>query len=450
MEDSIGPCPPLPPLFNPTADSVLKNAQTTIATTLSLWNQIVADVRPETATIENTILPVAYDENEAKLINDIIYLYATTHPSQEVREASKEARRLFYEAEIDLYLRDDMFQLVKAVVSTTDEGSVDPETYRFLIKHRAQFLQNGCDLQGAARTQYEADLKRLGKAVQEYKSNLDNDNAGMWLSLDELDGLPANFLKELKQGEAENKGKLWVNMKRAHNTRVLKFAKSEAVRRRYFTALYNRMPHNIPIAREIILLRDSLARQKGQKSWAYHRMSEKMIDKPEKAISMLEDLYSKLAKIGDREAEELLQLKKTDVGISGEGSEDTKFFLWDISFYENVRQQKAAYVANGLIMEYFEQTMVLRKILDLYARLFEIKFELVTPSRAADLHGEDAHYTKWHEDVIQYLVWDPASKSESQPPTFLGHVFFDLFSRQGKYTHAGQLTFQKASEVLTV
>lgn len=450
MDNSTKPDTPLPPLFNPTADSVLKDAQSTISTTLSLWDKIVNEVSPETATIDNTIIPMARDENQAKLVTDIIYLYATTHPSQEVRESSKAAKRLVDEAEVDLHLRDDMFRLVNAVVDNTDEGSVDPETYRFLLKHRAQFLKNGCDLQGKARAQYESGLKRLGKAVQAYKSNLDNDTAGIWLSREELEGLPANFVNGLTRGEAENEGKLWVNMKRAHNTRIIKYAKSEAVRRRYFTALYNRMPHNIPIAREIILLRDSLARQKGQKSWAHYKMSEKMIDKPEMAISMLEDLYAKLAKIGAREVEELLQLKKADLGVSGEESEETKLFLWDISFYENVRQQKAASVANGRIMEYFEQKSVLKSILDLYARLFEIEFELVTPSRAEELHRENSRYTKWHEDVVQYLAWDTASKSKSEQPTFLGHVFFDLFSRQGKFTHAGQLVFQKASEVLYI
>lgn len=400
---------------------------------------------PETATIENTIIPVARNENQAKLVTDIVYLYATTHPSQEIRESSKEATRLVADAEVDLYLRDDMFQLVNAVVNKTEESSTDPETYRFLLKHRAQFLKNGCDLHGEARSQFEADLKRLGKAVQMYKSNLDNDNSGMWFSVEELDGLPPNFVDSLKQGEAEseNEGERWVNMKRGHSTRLLKYAKSEDVRRRYYIGLYNRMPDNISLAREIILLRDSLARQKGEKSWAHYKMSEKMITKPEMAIGMLEDLHSKLAKIGERDAEELLNLKKAD--IQGGEAHEIKLFLWDISYYENVKQEKAASVNNGLIMEYFELKTVLRSILDLYGQLFDIEFERVTPGKAKELHGENSSYSTWHENVFQFLVWDTAAKSDQKQSSFLGHVFFDLYSRQGKYTHAGQLTFQKVS-----
>lgn len=449
MDNSTRPDSPLPPLFNPTAESVLQDVETTISATRSLWDSIVKEVRPETATIDNTIIPVAHNENESKLVTDIIYLYATTHPSQEVRESSKKATRIVAEAEVDQYLRDDMFQLVDAVMNKTNEGSTDPETYRFLQKYHVQFLKNGCDLRGKARAQFESDLKRLGKAVQDYKSNLDNDSSGLWLSREELDGLPTSFLDGLRQGETDNGGKLWVNMKRAHSTRLLKYAKSEATRQRYFTALYNRMPHNIPLAREIIFLRDSLARQKGHNSWAQYKMSEKMINRPEKAIGMLKDLHSKLAKIGDRDAEELLMLKKADIEVSSKESRDTRLFLWDISFYENMRQERAASVNNALIMEYFEVKTVLRKILDLYERLFEIKFELVTPTRADQLHGESSRYSTWHEDVVQFLVWDTAVKSESKRDAVLGHVFFDLYSRQGKFSHAGQLTFQKASEMST-
>lgn len=435
--------PPLPPLFNPTPESVLEDAKATITQTLSVWNKIVQEVTPETATIENTILPVAHNENEIKLVNDIIFLHSTTHHVKEVREASKAAHRLAEEAEIDLYLRDDMFALVNAVMGKTNEASVDPETYRFLLKHRAQFVQNGCDLQGDARAQYESDLKQLKKAIQDYKSNLDNDMSGMWLTLAELDGLPKAFIDGLKQGEGDQAGKYWVHMKRAHQSRLLKYAKSEEIRMRYFIAHANRLPDNVPLVREIMLLRDSLARQKGESSWARFKMSEKMMNSPESTTNILEEILSKVADTASRDAAELLALKKEDVGTTTGDHQEIKLFLWDIAFYENIKREKANIVDNKMIMEYFELQTVLKNILGLYERIFDIRFEPVTQEKVEGLKGGRSGDITWHENVISFLVWDVGQNQTTQ--SFLGSIYFDLYSRQGKFSHAGHFALQKVS-----
>ncbi|ROW03580.1 hypothetical protein VPNG_07189 [Cytospora leucostoma] len=228
MTHHSGRLPPqLPPLFGTTPELLLQEAKDIVASTQAVWDKIVNEVSPEDATIENAILPVAHDENETMLRTDIIYFLATVHPDLDVREAAKDARRLIDEAKVDLYLSSDIFTLIDAVLKKTDQATTSPETYRYLLKFHAQFLRNGCDLEGPARDQFERDTKRLNVLMRQYKSNLDNDQTGIWVTRAELDGLPTDFVDSLRTGEGESQGLVWVNMKRPHWSRIPKFARSE-------------------------------------------------------------------------------------------------------------------------------------------------------------------------------------------------------------------------------
>ncbi|PSR99101.1 hypothetical protein BD289DRAFT_361531 [Coniella lustricola] len=431
--------PQLPLLFQPSAESVLRDAQRTIQESTAVWDDVVKNVSPEQANIENTIIPIAHIENETMAVNDVVYLFATTHPSEEIRVASKAAKRLTDNAEVDRYLRNDMFTLVDAVLKNTDEALTHPETYRFLVKHHAKFAENGCDLKGAAKDKFESDKKKLKSITQQYLTNLDDDQSGLWFSQSDLDGLPSSFVESLKTGDGENRGKYWVNMKKSHHERILKYATSEQTRMQYFIAHQSRMPANIPLCHEIFLLRHSLARQMGWQSWAKFKMSNKMMTSPDAVRSTLLDFKNKSSELKKKQIADLLALKKADAPASND--QDTKLFLWDVAFYKKLLQEKSYSIAAQSISEYFELRTVISNILSLYGRLFEIQFEIVTCDVAQYLHGDQSSATRWHDDVFFYSVWDLRAES-----SFLGYIYFDPHPRQGKYTHTGHFNLQKGFE----
>lgn len=406
----------LPLLFNPTPESVLSDAKAAIAKTEEVWENVIASVGLDQANIDNTVLPIAYHENEQRAVYDIVYLYATTHPSRDIRDSAREGKRLADEAEIDRYNREDMFALVDAVLERTQESSVDPETYRYLIKHHAQFLENGCGLPVDKRADFKKNLKNLSSLTQKFSKNLDEDTSGMWFDLAALDGLPTPFLEKLKKGTGENEGKYWVGMKRSDVEFMTKFCNSQETRMRYFIESQNRVPANIPVAREIVLLRDTLARQRGYHSWALMKMANKMITHPSTVLGMLYKIRPELEKLAEKEANELLDLKKEHEDASD------RLFLWDKPFYSNQQQQNQRRFDTELTMEYFELYTVVRNTLRVYEYLFGIRFESVDQERARQLHGDEAKYVTWQEDVLLFLVWDINEDGES----FLGWLYFDL------------------------
>jgi hypothetical protein len=61
--------PQAPPRFNATPESLIADARKLNDICQNMMDHVVETVKPETATFENTILPIALDENESRLFN---------------------------------------------------------------------------------------------------------------------------------------------------------------------------------------------------------------------------------------------------------------------------------------------------------------------------------------------------------------------------------------------
>ncbi|KAG6370192.1 hypothetical protein JVT61DRAFT_12341 [Boletus reticuloceps] len=78
---------------------------------------------------------------------------------------------------------------------------------------------------------------------------------------------------------------------------------------------------------------------------------------------------------------------------------------------------------DSLVKEYFPVSVVVPAILDIYQNLLGVKFVEITGD-ARDV---------WHPEVQQFAVLEMDAKDESG---FIGYCYLDLFSREGKYSHA--------------
>lgn len=431
------PTPPqLPLAFDATPESLIQDAHTIVETTKSIWDRITREVIPEEATIDNVILPVAHNDNMTREKAPVIHFAASTNPSEAMRNASNDGDRLLDGMNSDLFTRDDMFRLVDAVLKKTDEASVDPETYRFLQKHHAEFIRNGCALSLTEKEKFRADKLRLDELVRQYLKNLNSDQNGSWFSPEELEGIPVNVTEKLQRGEGEQAGKLWVTTKTPHTDPVRRFAKHELTRKKVYTASLNRVSKNISLHRDIIILRNKLGRQLGFRNWANLRAVEKTVGSTKTVTDFLGSLETPLKEAARKEAGELLKLKQADI----ESEEEVALYYWDQAYYERVRDESVAALDLKYVSEFFELSCVRGEMLRIYENLFDIRFELVTPERYQQITERSADTMVWQDDVKLYILWDVA---ESQ--TFLGYLYFDLHPRPGKYTHAGHYCLQPVS-----
>lgn len=431
---------PQPPLiFDPTIESLIYGARDVIASTKRVWDEIVLQVTPDSATIKNVVIPIALHDNEARNRSRHLRFVASTCPTQETRQASRDAANMLNEAEVDCYLRQDMFDLVDAVVARTQETDVDPEIYRFLTKFHYQFKKTGCGLPDGPRQEFQSGLKRLQEITGQALQNLHEDKSGIWLSPDELDGVDADLVQKLKIGEGNNAGKVWLTFKNPHLTPVMQFATSESTRRKAYTCNENRMNMNIPLYREIILLRDSLARLLGYPDHATFKTADKTVQSPKTVTTFLEGVRSRLTEKGQKEVQDLLQLKIQDPKFMGNKAE-ARLYHWDTTYYGRVKDDMASPCDLARVSEYFELQTVLPSLMSIYERLFDIRFEYLTPEKRQMLAGDKADKMIWHEEVKPYIVWDHGNSDR-----FLGFMYFDLHPREGKYSHSGHYSLQLVS-----
>lgn len=425
--------PQLPPLFDATPASLVSDAQELVEDTKRVWDDIVATITPQTATWDNTITRIIQDENQKSTVVRVLRFYASTSPVPELRAASRQATTLFDYAEIDQYARQDMFSLVDAVLHGALDN-LDGESRYYLERLHRRFYRNGCGISDtAAREQFAQRAKMLKDLVHEFSKNMHEERAGLWLTPDELDGVPAQHLARLRKGEAENEGKLWLPTKVPQSEPVLASAVREETRKKVYYAIENRMPANVGLHRQIMLLRDETARMLGYDNHAALRIAEKMMKTPAAVNELLDRVRRVLAPRAVQLADEMLQLKKADAAASD--STRDKLFLWDRSYYARIQDEKDR-LPNQNISEYFELHTTLAKLLNMFEHLFNLRFERITAEQQEIIGGGKP--LVWDPDVLVYAVWDQLEETE-----FMGFAYFDFYPRQGKYSHGGHYTMQQ-------
>lgn len=437
-------CPKQDPIaFDETGNSLIEAAKNQISTTTAIWDHIVSSVDLKKANWENTVLPIIQDENRRLCAARYLGFYKSTSPDAALRAASNAATGLFDDAEVELCGRSDMFALIGVVRDqlTTETSSRDPEPRYYLEKMHRKFIQSGCGIDNAdTKATFMQCQRRIKNIERECNKNHHDESTRVCFSRDELAGVPESFLAQLTTDEQG----IWVSTKVAQSGKILRDATKEATRKKMFYAIQNRMPDNIGLFRELILLRDKAARILGYSNHAAMRIGDKMMRSPEAVTSMLQDLEARLVPEGAKDVEKLLEIKQAD--LTGTGDEamtahSNRVFLWDLPYLAHIHEQQEKSVAID-ISDYYELHHTLDRLLGIFHHLFGVHFRDVTPEDQKELGAGKP--LVWYEDVLMYAVWD--TREGVVGDNFMGYAYLDLHPRQGKYTHSGHYSLQPVSK----
>lgn len=169
--------PQAPPLFTGTPQSILEATKRLLEKSRSIEDKIVAEVKPQDADFQNVMLPMANDENEGGLETHIIGFYQSVSTDQELRDASTEAEKLMDNFSIESSMREDVYQLVEAVLEKGEK--LDPESQRLLEKTHKDYIRNGLGLPaGPKRDRYKEIKKRLSQLSIIFSKNLNEEVGG--------------------------------------------------------------------------------------------------------------------------------------------------------------------------------------------------------------------------------------------------------------------------------
>lgn len=429
--------PQAPPLFTGTPQSILEATKRLLEKSRSIEDKIVAEVKPQDADFQNVMLPMANDENEGGLETHIIGFYQSVSTDQELRDASTEAEKLMDNFSIESSMREDVYQLVEAVLEKGEK--LDPESQRLLEKTHKDYIRNGLGLPaGPKRDRYKEIKKRLSQLSIIFSKNLNEEVGGIWFTPEELEGVPKDVVSLFAKGEGENAGKLRMTFKYPDVIPTTKYAKNIATRKKAYIENENKLPQNIPIFREVILLRDEAARLLGYPNHATFIIEDKMAKTPKIVDDFLSGLRTRLTKGGESERKTLTQMKEQEVKSMGQDF-DGRYFLWDHRYYDRLMLEKDYSLDQEKLAEWFPLETSIRGMLTIFETLFGMTFvEVVGDDRSAISPSGKGDDIIWHPDVQVFSVWD----SEDQGSGFVGYLYLDLHPRPGKYGHAANFNLQ--------
>jgi metallopeptidase MepB len=292
--------------------------------------------------------------------------------------------------------------------------------------------------EGEKRDRFKAIKERMTEIVTQFQKTLNEEDGALWLTPEELDGLPDDILERLENGAGENEGKKKLTFKYPDVIPAAKFVKDGAVRRKISLADTNKCNSNAPLFKELVVLRDEAARILGYPNHATMRLDERMAKDPTTVKTFLEDLRDRLKPAGKEQVAQLYEIKKADLKERGL-PEEPDFYTWDWRYYERILVEKEYKIEENKIAEYFSLNSTVTGMLGIFEKLFGLRFfELSEDDKAALSPTGKASDVTWHKDVVMFSVFDDEANGDG----FIGYFYMDMHPRPGKYTHAANFGIQ--------
>ncbi len=305
---------------------------------------------------------------------------------------------------VEVFTRRDVYQAIQSVTSRNENEA------RLLKKTLESFEQNGLKLPDELLA-HVRDLKgQLSAKETQFSTNLNTDKTHVLFSVDELEGVPADYIADLKRDAS---GQVVVNTKESDYSLVMQNAKRSDTRKKMMTGYYSRGgAANTQLLAESVELRANIARFMGFNTWADYRTNGRMAQNSANVLTFLNGLKGKLAQKNRDDFAKLLRFKQE--------SEPTASAVdqWDISYYSTQLQKRDYSIDNEKIKEYFPADVVIAGMFSVYSKMLGVRYEELVDAKV------------WAANVHMYAIHDGTSDA------VIGYFYTDFFPRDGKYGHA--------------
>lgn len=382
-------------------------------------------------TFENTILAM---ENAGELLSKVSTVFfnlSSAHTNDSIKELAQTIAPELSKHNDNIYLNEKLFQRVKSVYENQSKLNLGEEEKKLLEENYKKFVRSGANLNSDDKSKLKKINEELSLLSVQFGNNVLAETNNYELVVDkkeDLSGLPESLI-EAAANTAKEKGKegKWVfTLQNASVMPFLQFADNRELRKEIWTAYQNRGNNgNEADNNEILLkqanLRNERARLLGYDNHAAYVLEESMAKTPEKAMDLLNQLWTPALANAKNEEAELLTLMKAD-GLEGPVQP------YDWRYYtEKLRKQKFD-LEESEIKPYFAIDNVRDGVFMVTEKLYGLKFEQLND------------VPKYHEDVT---VW----KVTEADGTELGILYMDMHPRESKRGGAWMTSYRKQKTV---
>ncbi|KAJ0285610.1 hypothetical protein COL940_003455 [Colletotrichum noveboracense] len=400
---------PLQPMLS--ADEIVPLIKRFIAEQSSIRDTLVKTISLSEARYQSVIAPIQAVDDAIQGEAGVYAMLRFSGPDELTRQAVQQAQELWSAAGGENLKRKDVYELIQAVKDKNED--LGYEERKILKDMWSQFRRAGHGaLDEEQIKMYLSRRERIEELKRDFQNNLSGKGTGLWLEKDELEGVSAQEMARWK----EEDGKMFVPLERGDNEAVQRYANNPETRKRMFAAYDVRLVENVPLYKEMIILRDENARMLGYRNHADFRIRERTAPSTEWVDDFLNKLIKNLMPKGKREIERLEAKKRSHLAV-----EEAEILPWDYQYYTRLLEEEAN-VEHDLISEYFPLQHTLSSMLGLFNQFLGLEF---VPVPEEDLEGK-----LWAENIEVWSVWEGRGENKGE---FVGYLYADIIWREGKY-----------------
>lgn len=278
----------------------------------------------------------------------------------------------------EIYSNKALFARIDALWAERDALDLDDEQARVLMLTHRNFIRAGAGLTGAAEVRMKGIKERLAVLGTEFSQNLlaDERDWHMQLSDSDMEGLP-DFLTAAAKAAGSEKGVegAIITLSRSLVVPFMQFSPRRDLRARAYKAWAARGANggatdNRDLAREMLALRQEMAKLLGYPDFASFKLETEMAKTPGNVRQLLEDVWAPAKERAEQDAEVLTAMMHSD-GLNGDLEK------WDWRYYAEKRRKAEHDLDEATLKPYFQLERMIDAAFDCANRLFGLSFEPV-------------------------------------------------------------------------
>jgi oligopeptidase A len=363
-------------------------------------------------TFINTVSALEHSGDRMTDIQQILQFLTSTHPVASIRDAAQFAHDRMDAAGIRMTHDRRIWNALQEWLATGEQNRLDGASRKLADDTVRDMKRIGFALPEDQFNLLQKKRTELQKIESEFERAINEWDDGITLSREELDGLPERYIDALSRTPD---GFYRVSLKYPDLFPFLEMAHADAPRRALATKnLQKGGLENLQRLARMIQLRQEIAGMLGYPTHADCAEEIRMARTATAATEFITRLITHLQPAAQAQLRTLINFKKEALGLD----HAAPIHFHEIAYW-SYRLKRERYALDGeMIKAYFPLNHVLTGMMDIYQDILGIR---ITPLPEVPV---------WHPDVRAYALHDSAGDR------LIGHFFFDLHPRPGKYGHA--------------
>ena len=384
----------------------------------------------EAPTFENTVVALDQCGQLLRKVRGTFSPLSSSNSTEEMRTLQKEMSPLFSAHNDDIYLNEQLFARVKAVYDSRESLTLTAEEAKILENIYKRFVNSGANLNEEQKAKLRELNKELSMLQLTFSQNLLHETNNSFVvaeSLEELKGLPQANIDAAAKMAADNgqPGKWMFNMQRPSCNPVLQYCENRELRKKVYSAYYNRGNQNNEydskeICAKIVTLRLEKAKLMGYENYAQMVLEDRMAKTPEAVYALLDQVWAPAVAKAKEEIEDI----RAEIRKEGKDFEPAG---WDYMYYLDKAKMAKYAVDEQEIKNYMEANNVMEGIFYVATKLYGITFKEITA------------------DVPSYEPTAKAYEVIDNDGSLLAIFYSDQFTREGKNAGAWCTSFRPQS-----